>query len=151
MQQIIVSDTSCLILLKRINRLDLLQKLFGQITITEIIAGEFGSELPDYIRIENPSNSIYQKILESYVDIGEASAIALAMEKKDCLLIIDDNKGRREAKQLGLTFTGTLGILIIAKGKGLITTISEVIAEIQNTDFRLSSNLISEAKKRCDE
>jgi predicted nucleic acid-binding protein len=37
------------------------------------------------------------------------------MEKKDCLLIIDDNKGRKEAKQLGLTFTGTLGILIRAK------------------------------------
>jgi predicted nucleic acid-binding protein len=53
MQQIIVSDTSCLILLKKINRLDLLYELFGQITITEIIADEFGSELTEYIRIEN--------------------------------------------------------------------------------------------------
>lgn len=72
--------------------------LYGQITITKIIADEFGYELPEYINIENTSNITYQKILESYVDIGEASALALAMEKKDCLLIIDDNKGRREAK-----------------------------------------------------
>ncbi len=47
MQKIIVSDTSCLILLKKINRLYLLQKLFSQITITKIIADEFGNELPD--------------------------------------------------------------------------------------------------------
>jgi len=83
MQKIIVSDTSCLILLKKINRIDLLQKLFGQITITKIIADEFGNELPEYIIIENPINIIYQKILEGFLDIGEASAIALAMEKKD--------------------------------------------------------------------
>lgn len=95
MQKIIVSDTSCLILLKKINRLDLLHKLFGQITITKIIADEFGNDLPKYIRIENPENTIYQKILESFVDPGEASALALALEKKDCLLIIDDNKGRK--------------------------------------------------------
>jgi predicted nucleic acid-binding protein len=151
MQKIIVSDTSCLILLKKINKLDLLQKLFGRITITKIVADEFGSELPDFIVIENPINNTYQKILESFVDSGEASAMALAMQRKNCLLIIDDNKGRREAKQLGLTFTGTLGILITAKGKGLITSISEVLSEIQRTDFRLSPNLIGEAKRRCDE
>ncbi len=149
MQKIIVSDTSCLILLTKINRLDLLQKLFGKITITKIIADEFGSKLPDFIQIENPENITYQKILESFVDAGEASALALALEKKDCLLIIDDNKGRKEAKQLGLTYTGTLGVLIIARQKGLIKTLSEVITEIQKTNFRISVNLINEAKKRC--
>jgi predicted nucleic acid-binding protein len=102
MQKIIVSDTSCLILLKKINRLDLLQKLFGQITITKIIAEEFGNKLPEFIQIENPENITYQKILERFVDRGEASALALAIEKKDCLLIIDDNKGRKEAKHLGV-------------------------------------------------
>lgn len=55
--------------------------LYGQITITKIIADEFGYELPEYINIENTSNITYQKILESYVDIGEASALALAICK----------------------------------------------------------------------
>ncbi len=77
--------------------------------------------------------------------------MALALEKKECLLIIDDNKGRKEARQLGLNFTGTLGVLITAKEKGLIGSISEIIQEIQNTNFRLRSDLINETKKRCGE
>ena len=74
MRKIIVSDTSCLILLDKIRKLDLLHSLFDIVTITQIVADEFGNKLPDYIQIENPKNSTYQKILESFVDIGEASA-----------------------------------------------------------------------------
>lgn len=151
MQKVIVSDTSCLILLSKIHRLELLQQLYGEITITKTIAEEFNTVLPDFIRIEEPQNTTYQKILETFVDKGEASALALALEKKNCLLIIDDNKGRKEAKQLGLTFTGTLGILIIAKQRGLIEKISAVIEDIQKTNFRLSPLLIDEAKRKCNE
>lgn len=151
MPKIIVSDTSCLILLDKIKQLDLLHILFNKVTITQIVSEEFGKELPDYIQIENPKNITYQKILESFIDTGEASSLALALEKKDCLLIIDDNKGRREAKQLGLAFTGTLGILIIAKQKGLIKSLAKIIKQIQNTDFRLSEKVIKDAMKRCNE
>jgi len=151
MQKIIVSDASCLILFDKIKQIELLHTLFGTITITQIIADEFGNRLPGFIKIENPENLTYQKILERFIDIGEASAIALALEKKDCLLIIDDNKGRREAKHLGLTYTGSLGIFITAKQKGLISTLSEILDEIQKTDFRLSNSLIEDAKRQCNE
>jgi predicted nucleic acid-binding protein len=151
MQKIIVSDTSCLILLDKIGKLDLLRSLFGKITITKIVANEFKQKLPEYIQIENPENITYQKIFQSFIDIGEASVLALTMEKKNCLLIIDDNKGRREAKQLGLKYTGTLGILVIAKQKGLIKSLTEIIEDIRRTNFRLSDSLIEIAKKRCNE
>jgi hypothetical protein len=85
MQKIIVSDTSCLILLDKLGRLDLLKTLFGNVTITQIIADEFGNSLPEFIIIENPKDKNYQKILEGYLDPGESSAIALALEKDDCL------------------------------------------------------------------
>ena len=151
MQKTIVSDTSCLILLDKIKQLDLLKALFGKITVTQLVADEFGKKLPDFIQIENPQNLTYQKILESFVDIGEASVLALAIEKKECLLIIDDNKGRREAKQLDLTFTGTIGILIIAREKGLIKSLSEILEKIKKTDFRISESIINDAKRRCNE
>ncbi len=151
MQKIIVSDTSCLILFSKINKLDILQKLFRTITVTKIISEEFGEKLPDFIQIENPKDRNYQKILENLVDKGEASALALALEKDDCLLIIDDNKGRKQAKQLGLTYTGTLGILILAKQKGLITSLGEILSEIQKTNFRINQNLIDKALKTCNE
>ena len=151
MQKTIVSDTSCLILLDKIKQLDLLMTLFGKIIVTQLVADEFGKKLPDFVQIENPQNLTYQKILESFVDKGEASTLALAIEKKKCLLIMDDNKGRREAKQLGLTFTGTVGILIIAKEKGLIKSLSEILEKVNKTDFRISESIINDAKKRCHE
>lgn len=100
MHEIIVSDTSCLILLDKLGRLDLLRKLFGNITITQVVANEFGKSIPKFIKIENPIDKNYQKILESFLDSGESSALALALEKENCLLILDDIKGKREARQL---------------------------------------------------
>jgi predicted nucleic acid-binding protein len=147
MRKIILSDTSCLILLDKIGRINILKSLFERITITSIIAREFGSQLPDFIDIEDSIDKNYQKILESFLDPGEASTIALALEKEDCLLIIDDLKGRRHAKKLSINFTGTLGILIIAKEKGIIRSVNEMIEEIKKTDFRISESLIKEAKR----
>lgn len=151
MPGIIVSDTSCLILLDKLGRIGLLKSLFGRITITKIVADEFGNVLPEFVEIENPKNKNYQKILESFLDPGEASAIALALEKEECLLIIDEFKGRREAKQLGLNYTGTLGILIVAKEKGLINSVTEIIKEIGKTDFRINEKLINEVKRKSGE
>ena len=145
MPGIIVSDTSCLILLEKIGETDLLKSLFGSVTITQIIANEFGKVIPDFIQIENPKNLIYQRILESFLDPGEASAIALAIEKNDCLLILDDYKGRREAQQLKLKYTGTIGILVMAKEKGYINSLSKILDKIKKTNFRISEKIIKEA------
>jgi len=151
MPGIIVSDTSCLILLDKLGRISLLKSLYGKITVTKIVADEFGKVLPDFVEIENPKNKNYQKILQSFLDPGEASAMALALEKEECLLIIDEFKGRREARQLGLNYTGTLGILIVAKEKGLIKSVTEIIKEIGKTDFRIGEILINEVKRKSGE
>ena len=101
MRRTIISDTSCLILLDNIGELSILNKLFGNITTTSEVAGEFGRLLPPWIEIKEPSNKNYQSIIEASLDKGEASAIALAIELDNCLLIIDDLKGRKFAHQLG--------------------------------------------------
>ena len=129
-------------------RIGLLNSLFDKITITKIIADEYGKVLPEFIEIENPKNKNYQKILESFLDPGEASAMALALEKEECHLIIDEFKGRREARHLELNYTGTMGILIVAKEKGLINSVTELINEIGKTDFRISEKLMNEVKRR---
>jgi len=53
MPGIIVSDTSSLIILNKIGRLELLQSLFGQITITRIISKELNNPLPDFVNIQD--------------------------------------------------------------------------------------------------
>lgn len=141
MQKIIIADTSCLIILDRIGELDLLKKLFGEVFITEEIAIEFKATLPEWFSIQEPKNKNYQKILEASIDKGEASAIAFALEQSDCLLIIDDYKGRKYAEQLGIKITGTLGVIIYAKLNGHIETVKSLLEKIKTTDFRLTEEL----------
>jgi predicted nucleic acid-binding protein len=88
MRKIIISDTSCFIVLSKINELDLLYKLYGNIITTPQIAGEFGESLPDWVEIVHVSDESKIKLLETQIDRGEASAIALAIEKKESLLIL---------------------------------------------------------------
>ena len=108
---------------------------------TSIVAAEFGEGLPEWIYIQDPNNKQHQLILETSLDKGEASAIALAMEKADCLLIIDELKGRKLARQLGLNITGTLGVIADAKIREHITSVKPLLQRIRQTNFRLSESL----------
>lgn len=151
MQKIIISDTSCLILLDKIGELNLLNKLFGEIIITQEIADEFKKELPSWFKVKAATNKIYQKILEASLDRGEASAIAFAIEQSDCLLIIDDLKGRRYAQQLGIKITGSLGVIIDAKLSGHILSVKSILDKIRKTDFRLTEELERRMLEKGDE
>ena len=151
MHKTIISDTSCLILLDKISELEILNKLFGTITTTTEVAEEFGQELPGWFEIRQPVDKNYQSIIEASVDKGEASAIALAIESDDCLLIIDDLKGRKFALQLGLTIIGTIGIIVDAKLTGIIPSVIPVLAKIKDTNFRITEQLESLILKRAGE
>lgn len=151
MPGIIVSDASCLILFDKIGELDLLRQLFESIIVSPAIIEEFGAPLPNWIKILASQNTTYQTILEATLDKGEASAIALAVEHPDCLLIIDDLKGRKFAKKLGLTITGSLGILIAAKKAGTIPTVKPFIDKIKQTNFRISDNLVQRVLTQVNE
>ena len=115
MPKTIISDTSCFIVLTNIGELELLHKLYGRIITTLDIATEYGEPLPEWIDIVNVSDKSKQRLLELQIDKGESSAIALALETPDSTIILDDNKARKIAYQLGLTYTGTIGIIVKAK------------------------------------
>jgi len=138
MPGIIVSDTSCLILLNKLGRIELLEFLFGAVTITDIVANEYGEKLPGFIKIENPKDKNYQRIFETFLGKGEASSLALSLEKDNCLLILDDLKLRKEAKKPGLRFTGSIGILILAEEKGYIANMKQLVQSLKETNFRIS-------------
>ncbi len=151
MQKTIIADTSCLILLENIGELKILHLLFGEIIITSTIAKEFGEKLPKWIKIVDPENKTYQNLLLTTVDKGEASAIALAVEQKDCLLILDDQKARKLALKLSLNYTGTLALLVNAKLNGHIKSIRPILNKIRKTNFRLTPELEKKILESTDE
>ncbi len=147
----IISDASCFIVLQNIGELDLLRKVYGEVLTTEIVVGEFGEDLPEWVKVEAPKDKINQTLLELQVDKGEASAIALVLETKDATIILDDQKARRVAERLSLEVTGTLGVIIKAKKKGIISAIKPFLEKLSATNFRLTKAIEEEALKQANE
>ncbi len=147
----IIIDTSCLIALTKINVLPLLHKLYKRVLITEEINAEFGEPLPEWIEVRSVGNKKYQQLLENTLDRGEASAIALAIELDDVLLVVDDLKGRKEAERLGIKITGTLGILFRAKQNGLLTALKPVLEQLQTVGFRISAAVVEKLVQESGE
>lgn len=144
MNKIIISDTSCLIALQNIGLLSLLKDLYQEILITKEVKNEFESELPDWIIVIEVKNKDKQDEIEQRLDKGEASSIALALEINNSVLIIDEIKGRKIAQSLNIEIIGTIGVLLLANKRELITDIPDIILRLSNKGFRLSDKLVEQ-------
>lgn len=147
MPKVVISDTSTLIIFRKINNFDLLAKVYGELITTPEIAQEFGENLPKWIIIQAVIDKKYQEFLETQVDLGEASAIALAKELDDVLLLLDDLKARKLASRLNLKYTGALGIITKAKQLLIIEAVKPLINKLIATNFRISKKIIDEILK----
>jgi predicted nucleic acid-binding protein len=150
MYNLIIADTSCLILLSKIRRLDLLCTLFDTITVTTEVADEFSEPLPTWIIVKDVIDKKRQQILFLELDKGESSAIALALENETSLLLIDERKGRGIAQKLGLNITGTLGVLLKAKQKNLIDSLEMEIKNLKLAGFWISDAIVIPLIKQYD-
>ena len=145
MHKNIIVDTSCLIILTKINELNLLKLLYSKVIITKEIANEFGSELPDWITVYPIDRNNIKLLFESKIDRGEASAIRLALTMPNSTIIMDDLKGRTFAKQFKLNVTGTIGVIIAARNKNIILSIKPILNKIKATNFFISKEIEEEA------
>ena len=141
MPDLVIVDTSCLIALTRINHINILREVYNKLTVTPEVKAEFKFELPEWFDVRPVDNNADLTVINSIVDLGEASAIKLCMENKNSLLIIDDSKGRKLAKRLGLQITGTLGLLAKAKQKGIIESVKPYLDALEKVDFRFDKKL----------
>jgi len=151
MPKVVISDTSCLILFQNINELQILKAVYGNIYTTPEVLAEYGSALPKWITIKKVQDKKYQQLLETQIDKGEASAIALAFEINSDLILLDDLKARKLAKELHLKITGTFGIISKAKKLKIIDKVKPLIEKIQKTNFRISKKIINEILRINDE
>lgn len=148
---IVIADASPIIALAAIGELDLLQQLYERVTITDLVRKEIHAELPDWIEVSTNYDHNKFSILKIELDPGEASAIAMALEYIGSKIIIDEQKGRRVAQRLGLTVTGTVGIIIKAKEKGLIHSGKQVLDKLEKHGFWLSEELRAQILIRMNE
>ncbi len=142
---IIVCDSSVLIALQNIGKLYLLEKLFGGVVVPKAVKEEvFGKENPPgWIQTKELSQPLASLVLGGDLEAGESEAICLYEELKADLLIMDDLMARGIADRLRIKCTGTLGILLLAKGKKLIKEPKPLLEDLQRTGFHMSEDLVA--------
>lgn len=140
---IVVSDTTPLISLLKIDRIDLLEKLFGKVLIPEKVFDELSADkrfrveaekirAKAFIEVKKVNNQEATSVLRraTGLDQGESEAIVLTDEEKADLLLMDEAKGRYVSAQMGIRIMGTIGILMAAYEAHELT--SEEIRECIN-------------------
>lgn len=162
---IVISDTSVITNLVAIHHLHLLQPLYERILIPEAVYRELADidpPVPGTLEVQTLDwlEVIYlrdrtiadQLQTQSQLDPGEAEAIALALEIKAELLLIDERRGRAIATRLGLRITGLLGILVEAKQRSLIPSVKPLMdALIATSEFRVSQLLYEQILQMVNE
>jgi predicted nucleic acid-binding protein len=139
---IVVSNTSPIINLAAIGRLELLQHLYGTIAIPQAVYHEIavrGSGQPGAIEIQTSTwferrhvrDAALVQRLKQHLDAGESEAIALAIEMQADQLLLDERRGRMIAKQQGVRVMGLLGVLLVAKRQGLLETVRPVLYDLR--------------------
>jgi predicted nucleic acid-binding protein len=141
MHSAVIADTSCFILLIKIDEIGLLRQIYNFVYTTPEVAKEFGHKLPDWIIIEAVKNLDKFHLLENELDKGEASAIALSYEIENVILILDDLAARKVALRLKVSFTGTFGIIAKAKQQGIIPSVKPILDKVRQTNFRFSEDI----------
>jgi len=139
-----------LIALERIGELRLLQQLFGSVVRPQAVADELRAGMERYglsqdldqapwIRTEpDPTEMVLRRELGA----GETAAITLPHISGADLVVLDDLQARLVAGGPGLTVTGTLGILLAARQKGLLEDLPEALKRLQGAGFRVSSEVL---------
>jgi|688.fasta_scaffold113835_6 predicted nucleic acid-binding protein len=147
----VVSNTTPIISLMKIGKLEILKDLYEEIYIpqevyNEIEAGKHKNYYLNllefkWIKIEQIQD---RKSIAYFLDLdkGEAEAIILATETEADLILIDESLGRYHAKHAGLNVTGTIGILIKAKKQALISELKPLIFELREKGVWLSDSFI---------
>ncbi len=157
---LVVSNSSVIIALARICRLDLLEKLFKKVIIPEAVWKEVGVEgksghekilRAEFIRVARVHNKRLTLLLKEFVDEGEAEAITLALEVNADVLLIDDRDARDLAKKLGLQVMGTLGVLALAKYRRLFQEAKSIIDELIKSGFWISKKILEKFLKELGE
>ncbi|MFK7923840.1 MAG: DUF3368 domain-containing protein [Bacteroidia bacterium] len=140
---IIISDTSVMINLAQIGHLSLLPQIFPEIIIPEAVFKEIthgDKPLPgateiveaDWLSVASPIDDNLILSLLDEIDLGEAEAIVLAIERKADFLLIDERRGRSVARRYKLDHLGILGILLQAKTLGLISQVKPLLDRLIN-------------------
>lgn len=160
---IVASDTSPLTSLAAIGHFELLRALFGEIHISQGVwrelnhggrrhPGSLQAEGAPWVHRHEVKDLTLVTVLQSDLDLGEAETLALAIELKADLVLLDEKEGRHIAGRLGLRTLGVLGILLQAKRLGAVVEIRSLLDALRKqAGFFLGESLYWQVLEQANE
>lgn len=157
----LVVNASPLILLARIDRLDLLASLASLLVVPEAVIREIqaGSDrdgtankvkdLPSILRVED--RPVPDRIRVWDLGAGESQVLTHGLERPGAEVVLDDLAARRCARSLGLAMIGTMGIVILCRHRGVISAARPVIETLREAGLRLKPTLVDKALAKVGE
>lgn len=158
----VVSNSSPLIALSRLARLELLQALYSEILIPQAVyqevvqsgngrAGATAVGSARWITVQTVQDTLAVDLLRDQLDRGESEAIVLALETQAQLLLIDEARGRRITQSRGIAHIGTVGVIVQAKRTKLIQSGTALLNQLIEIGFRMDVSLYQRAKTLMEE
>ncbi len=156
---LVVSDTSPVRALHRIELLDVLPLLFGEVLVPPAVRDELVLAPPGFSPIRTEDHPFLRVVAPNAIlpsvaalDLGEREAISLAAEQRADWLLMDERLGRGVALGEGLRTIGVLGILLQAKTVGRLSRIGPELARLRTHGrFRLTDALVQQVLRRAGE
>lgn len=158
----VVVNTTPLIALCHVGKLDLLKKMYGVVSIPEAVYKELSCRKEsvckkqvdaslDWIHVDKIQNQMAKSMFKTQLHDGEVEVMILAKEKNADIVIIDDANAKKYAKYLKLPVTGTLGVLIKAKRQGYISELKPIIQEMIDKNIYISEKLMKICLEQVNE
>lgn len=160
MSKIVIADAGPLIAFARLHRLGLLPQIFDRVFVTDVVFAECAgrADFPESLLIRE---AVDRKRLElcaapdfsayaQKIDAGEASAIAVAIDLA-CGVLMDDKAGRKMAANAGVPVIGTVGVLVLAKRKGIVPLVKPQLKKLATSGYFLSAEIIAAALEASGE
>ncbi len=159
---VVVSDASALILLAKVGQLGLLKALYGHVLIPDQVfddvvvkgngrAGASEVQTAEWIEVRHATNEPLVEELQRELDRGEAEAIALAVELRADLLLLDERRGRMVASRYTVQIIGVAGALVEAKYRNLLSDLRPVLNALINNGYRISAQLYTQILRAAGE
>jgi len=172
MTRVVIADAGPLIALAKIDQLGLLQALFGGVTITSVVANEVLADdlFPETPVLKAALKQDWMSILSVtddwqvechdwmnlyQIDLGEATSLNYASRCKaagdPALVVLDDARGRAAAEHADIALIGTVGLLLLAKNRGLVPAVKPLLLHLRSHGYFLSERLVRAAIEQAAE
>jgi len=152
----IIGDSSALIALSAMDRLDILEKLFNKVYVPKAVY----EEVTKSNKAESKKLKLFlkDKVIEVKSHIvkiglgkGELESIVLYQELNAKFLLIDDKRAKKFAQLNSINTIGSLGVILLAKESGLIDSVKKDLEKLKDKNLYISKELINKVIKLAKE